>query len=161
MHTGCRQISFALLTAVAAASTAAFAQDGASESESSVTVFRERSMINVLIKPGVVIDGKEYATLPSGGCMTVPLGPGAHTIDLKLSDRYQGQAARTVEVGAHSSAYARVSTRNEQVDYRTTRRVFQIDQTDEATFIASMPTCKPIDPENGKRFKKSHVLSDN
>lgn len=118
-------------------------------------ISRPKYFINGGIKPGIVIDGEEYPVLPNGACMTIDLPPGAHTIALKLSNRYTSMEPRSFNVDAGGKAYARVSTLIDKVDDDMFHRLFTIDIAETPTPGNEIACTRQIDPKSGKRHRKS------
>lgn len=134
------------------------AADGAGEEDSrnaSLHISRPKHFINGGIKPGIVIDGEEYPALPNGACMTIDLIPGAHTISLKLSDRYTGMALQPFTVEAGGKAYAEVLTHMDKVDDSAFKRLFYVRLIEQPTSGGDIACSRQIDPRSGKKHRKS------
>lgn len=123
-------------------------------------ISRPKYFINGGIKPGIVIDGEEYPALPNGACMTVELAPGAHTIALKLSDRYTDVEPRPFNVDAGGRTHAQVVTLVKKVDDDAFHRIFFIDIMETPPPDKQIACTRQIDPTKGKRHRKS-VWTDN
>lgn len=123
-------------------------------------VHRERSYQLALIKPGIVVDGQEYASLPSGGCMTLPLAPGPHRIALMLSERYQGDGAREVALRTNGTTYVRLASSFDPHDGGFTYKTFYLMEDGPSEGARRSKGCKPIDPVNGRKFKRRTLISN-
>lgn len=118
-------------------------------------VYRPASFVNGAISPGISVDGKEYAALPSGGYMAFELEKGYHTVDLVLSGRYSGDSSMSVEVLPQVATYLRLDT-----SIGEKKRLFSLNNTFSPTADAEIRACMYQDP-NGPRFSKSYFWSHN
>ena len=125
-----------------------------------VYVYRPRQFTNALIKPGIVVDGREYPMLPTGKFLKFVLPEGDHLFDLKMSDTYHGSAAGRLRVLSGEIYYVRLDTSIEDIDYKTSQRLFSFDPVATTEAVPQIAKCKAIDLEKGKFYKKSS-FSDN
>jgi len=116
-----------------------------------VYVYRLSRFANIAVSPGVKVDGREYAALPSGGYMPFTLEEGEHSIALVLSDKYWGQARVRVSVKAGAESYVRLDTSNE-THGSTMTHLFQLSAVTRDMANGEIWDCKLVDPEKGERF---------
>lgn len=120
-----------------------------------VHISRPKVFVNGGIKPGIVIDGVDYPVLPNGACMSIPVPPGAHTLSLKLSDRYTGADAVAFTVEAGETVHAEVVTGMKPEGRTGFRRVFGMRLLASAAEREAIACETIIDPFEGKRHRKS------
>lgn len=147
----------ALLTSHA---SAARAQEPEPGETGTLLVYRERSYQLALIKPGIVVGGQEYASLPSGGCMSLPLAPGRHRVALMLSERYQGNGAREVALRANETTYVRLAASFDPQDGGFTYKTFYLMEDGSSDGARRSNGCKPIDPVTGRKFKRRTIIAN-
>lgn len=127
-------------------------------------VYRPVRWENSAISPGVIIDGNEYAVLPHGGYMPFALSPGWHSIELKFSDRFEGQAKISVEIGLERPVFIRVETWNDISDDgvgKKMTRTFRLAEQSAAGAALELSDSKLQDAVGGARFSKSYFFSNN
>ncbi len=98
--------------------------------------------------------------LPPGGYMPLELPAGTHVVDLKLSDRYQGQSKKSFDVTLKQPTYVRIDTWNEKFGSTITRR-FALTEQPASVAEVELNDCKLQDALGGPRFSKSHFFYQN
>lgn len=125
-----------------------------------VYVYREDVFSGRAIRPGIIVDGKEYPMLAAGGYMAFVLPKGMHTIKLLLSDRYSGDTSLNIELEEGESAYIKLQTFVESAGYKTSKRVFVLNKVKPDSAKNEIIKCKKIDIDNGERFSKSYITDN-
>jgi hypothetical protein len=123
-------------------------------------ISRPKVFVNGAIKPGILIDGEEYPALPNGACMAIPLSPGTHTLNLKLSNRYSEAEPRALTIAAGETTHAQVVADTAPAEYNGFYRIFSIRTIDKPATADAIPCTRMIDPQTGKKHRKS-VWTDN
>lgn len=116
--------------------------------------------MNGAIKPGILIDGEEYPALPNGACMAIPLPPGAHTLNLKLSNRYTEAEPKAFTIAAGETIHAQVVADTAPAEDDGFYRVFSIRTIDKPATDNPIACTRMIDPQTGRKHRKS-VWTDN
>ena len=125
-----------------------------------VYLYRPKQFANKMIKPGIIVDRREYPMLPGGKFLRFVLSEGAHVFALKLSDTYEGDAAGQIQVVAGATTYLRLDTSNQDIDDRTFKRVFRFKTVLADEGVSQIVECKMIDLEKGKRYRKSFIMDN-
>ncbi len=94
-----------------------------------------------MINPGIVVNGKEYILLKSGGYTHVKVAPGKHEIGVKLSDRYGDSKKIILDVELNSEYFVRVSSSFKGFTYSYERK-FYIEQISGQEAEAEISSCR-------------------
>lgn len=124
----------------------------AAEKGSVVYIYRPASFSNVVISPGVLIDGKERFLIENDKYSFVYLSPGKHTIKLNLDKHYRGNFERQLDVQPDRAYFLRVDTAMKFVQGQPYIRSFDLKETAIETGLSDIKECKYIKPEMPSRY---------
>jgi hypothetical protein len=125
-----------------------------------VYVYRPDLFVNKGIKPGISVDGQEYAALPAGGYMPFSLNEGIHHFGVILSKNYSGNAGATMLVTAGAKSFLRLDTFIEGAGYQRIRRVFRLTPVSDQVGDSEIKSSTLVDPNSGNLFSSSIFFDD-
>ncbi|MDK2124484.1 hypothetical protein [Parachitinimonas caeni] len=150
-------LAVALWLAGCAASGPAFSiLKTSSPNSGALYIYRPQIMANVLISPGIKLDGTEYATLQNGGYMAFEVAAGVHTVEMVLSKRYKHEGdGLKVYVPERGDVFVRLTTQN-----TLNQRRFLLDLPGFEVGSTEIAACKQVDPMSGNKHSPNFLIDN-
>lgn len=134
--------------------------DAPNDGKSALYIYRQQEFQNSVISPGIILDGKELLLMKNGGYTYVLIDEGQHTLNVLLSEKYEGDSELIFVTKANSKIFFKLKTYNQTVDNNKFKRVFLLEETPNNVAVREISKCVYLDPNSSKKFKKSIFISN-
>ena len=117
----------------------------ASESETTLYIYRPYSMSNIMISPEIVIDGKKITDIKNSSYHYFFLPQGKHTVKLEIDERYTGLQKVDVNLQQVKTVYLRVDTSLKFEKNKPYSRSFSLQVVDKKTALTEIQATQYAD----------------
>jgi len=124
----------------------------ADDKGSVVYVYRPNSFSNVIISPGLIIDGKERFLISNNKYTFVYVSPGKHAFKLNLDGHYHGDFERLLDVKPGQAYFLRVDTSMKFVQGQPYIRSFDLKEVTGEVSLSDVEESKYMKPEMPSKY---------
>jgi hypothetical protein len=125
---------------------------GHDEQGSVIYIYRPSSFSNVVVSPGVMIDGKERFLINNDKYAYVTVAPGEHSIKLNLEEHYQGDFEHEINIKTGKKYFLRVDTSIKFVQGKPFIREFNLSEVSTEVGLGEIKDCKYIKSEMPSKY---------
>jgi len=79
--------------------------------QSVIYIYRQNNFSNIVISPGLLIDGVNKISIKNNSYVSFFIKPGKHNIKLELNDRYEGQKELDIQLDGREVSFYEITTK--------------------------------------------------